>query len=74
MSLDLFRLNGRVAWITGATKGLGLQMAHALAGAGADVVVSSRHADEAATAAAAADAARGAPTAGCAGDTTGAST
>lgn len=47
MGLELFSLKGRVAWVTGGTKGLGLQMAHALASAGADVVVNSRHAAEA---------------------------
>lgn len=34
MGLELFSLKGRVAWVTGGTKGLGLQMAHALASAG----------------------------------------
>ncbi|ACZ31553.1 2-deoxy-D-gluconate 3-dehydrogenase [Xylanimonas cellulosilytica DSM 15894] len=38
MSLDLFRLDGRVAVVTGASRGLGAAMALALAGAGADVV------------------------------------
>lgn len=47
MSLDIFRLDGRVAWVTGGTKGLGLRMAHALASVGADVVVNSRHLEEA---------------------------
>ena len=51
MGVEMFRLDGRVAWITGGTKGLGLQMAHALAGVGADVVVNSRNADEARAAA-----------------------
>jgi NAD(P)-dependent dehydrogenase (short-subunit alcohol dehydrogenase family) len=51
MSLDRFQLHKRLAWITGGSKGLGRQMAGALAGAGADVVVSSRHAGEAAQAA-----------------------
>ena len=35
---DLFRLDGRVALVTGATSGLGGAMAEALASAGADVV------------------------------------
>lgn len=47
MSNDLFHLRGRVAWVTGGTRGLGLQMAGALAAAGADIVLNSRHADEA---------------------------
>jgi 2-dehydro-3-deoxy-D-gluconate 5-dehydrogenase len=38
MTLDLFRLDDRVALITGATTGLGQAMAIALAGAGADIV------------------------------------
>jgi NAD(P)-dependent dehydrogenase (short-subunit alcohol dehydrogenase family) len=40
-----FDLDGRVALVTGATRGLGWEIARALAGAGASVVVSSRHAD-----------------------------
>jgi NAD(P)-dependent dehydrogenase (short-subunit alcohol dehydrogenase family) len=47
MGTEIFRLDGRVAWVTGGTKGLGEAMANALAGVGADVVVSSRHGDEA---------------------------
>jgi NAD(P)-dependent dehydrogenase (short-subunit alcohol dehydrogenase family) len=42
-----FTLSGRVAWITGGTKGLGLQMARALANAGAHLALNSRHGDEA---------------------------
>ena len=52
MSLDIFRIDGKVAWITGGTKGLGFQFASALAGVGADIVINSRHADEAEAAAA----------------------
>ncbi len=39
MSIDLFRLSGRVALVTGASRGLGAAMAVALAGAGADVAL-----------------------------------
>jgi len=45
--LDLFRLDGRVALITGGSKGLGEAMAEALADAGADLMLVSRHEDEA---------------------------
>ncbi|MEC0226154.1 SDR family NAD(P)-dependent oxidoreductase [Paenibacillus alba] len=47
MSLELFRLDGRVALITGGTRGLGLVMAQALAEAGADVIVTSREKEKA---------------------------
>ncbi len=53
MSLDLFKLDGRVALITGGNRGLGLEMAKALAGAGADVVVTSRDKERAEESAAA---------------------
>jgi NAD(P)-dependent dehydrogenase (short-subunit alcohol dehydrogenase family) len=46
-SLDRFRVDGKTAWVTGATKGLGQVMAEALAAAGANLVVTSRHAAEA---------------------------
>src|SRR3954465_1516560 len=46
MSLELFKLHGKTAWITGGSKGLGFQMANALASVGANIVISSRHADE----------------------------
>jgi NAD(P)-dependent dehydrogenase (short-subunit alcohol dehydrogenase family) len=42
MYLDMFKLDGRVALITGGNRGLGFVMAQALAEAGADVVVTSR--------------------------------
>lgn len=45
-----FDLSGRVALITGGSKGLGLAMARGLAEAGAQIVISSRHADELAAA------------------------
>ena len=47
VGLDLFRLDGRVALITGGSKGLGEAMAAALASAGADLMLVSRHLDEA---------------------------
>jgi NAD(P)-dependent dehydrogenase (short-subunit alcohol dehydrogenase family) len=43
--LDQFRMDGRVAIITGASRGLGKVMAQTLAEAGANVVVSSRSAE-----------------------------
>ena len=44
--LDLFRLDGRVAIITGGSKGLGRSMALGLAQAGATTVICSRHQDD----------------------------
>ena len=46
MILDLFRVTGRVAVVTGAGRGLGAAAAVALAEAGADVVISARNADQ----------------------------
>ena len=43
---QLFDLKGRNALITGGSRGLGLQMAHALGEAGARIMLSSRKADE----------------------------
>lgn len=45
MVLDLFKLDGRVALVTGGTRGLGQAMAYGLAQAGADIVTVSRSAD-----------------------------
>lgn len=50
---DLLSLRGRVALVTGASRGLGSAFAAALAEAGADLVISSRHAAELAGTAAA---------------------
>src|SRR5687767_4346828 len=44
--LDLFNLKGKVALVTGGSKGLGKAMARGFAQAGADVFISSRHEDE----------------------------
>ena len=58
-SPGLFSLEGQAALVTGGSKGLGEAMAGALSGAGADVVITSRHLDEARSAAAAIAAASG---------------
>lgn len=42
----MFSLQGRVALVTGGSKGLGKAMARGFAEAGADIFISSRHADE----------------------------
>jgi len=52
MPTNLFDLSGRVALVTGGSKGLGKAMAREFALAGADVAISSRHDDELKSAAA----------------------
>ncbi len=44
-TLDRFRLDGRVALVTGASSGLGVAIAVGMAEAGADVVLGARRAD-----------------------------
>jgi NAD(P)-dependent dehydrogenase (short-subunit alcohol dehydrogenase family) len=46
MALEIFDLSGKVALVTGGSKGLGKAMARGLAEAGADIVISSRHEEE----------------------------
>jgi len=53
--LDAFRLDGRVAVVTGGNQGLGEAFAHALAEAGARVAVAARHEDRSAEVAGAID-------------------
>jgi NAD(P)-dependent dehydrogenase (short-subunit alcohol dehydrogenase family) len=48
--MKIFDLTGRVALVTGGSKGLGKAMARGFAEAGADIVISSRHEDELKTA------------------------
>src|SRR4051794_26321492 len=43
---QLFDLNGKTALVTGGSRGLGLQMAHALGEAGARIMLTSRKADD----------------------------
>src|SRR5689334_16703485 len=70
MSLDIFKLDGRVALITGGNRGLGFAMAQALAEAGASVVVTSRHEERAVESAAALAGATGQRTMGLVVDVT----
>jgi NAD(P)-dependent dehydrogenase (short-subunit alcohol dehydrogenase family) len=44
--MKIFDLTGKVALVTGGSKGLGKAMASGLAQAGADIIISSRHEDE----------------------------
>src|SRR5216683_1670130 len=46
MALDIFNLKGKVALVTGGSKGLGKAMARGLAEVGADIIISSRHEEE----------------------------
>ena len=50
--LDLFRLDGKVVIVTGASSGLGVSFAHGFAEAGADLVLGARRVDRMATTAA----------------------
>jgi gluconate 5-dehydrogenase len=50
MGKDLFRLDGKVALVTGASYGIGMAMAKALAGAGATIVFNDRNPDRVTTA------------------------
>ena len=70
MSADLFKLDGKVALVTGGSKGLGLAMAKALAGAGASIALNSRHGDEAEAAAIAIASKHGVQTLGYQADVT----
>lgn len=70
MNLEQFRLDGKAALITGGSRGLGLAMARALAGAGAEVAVCSRHAEELAEAGRELEAASGRATLTVAADVT----
>jgi gluconate 5-dehydrogenase len=46
MNLKLFDLSGRIAIVTGSSKGIGFAIATGLAEAGAEVVINARNADE----------------------------
>jgi NAD(P)-dependent dehydrogenase (short-subunit alcohol dehydrogenase family) len=66
--VDRFRLDGQVAVVTGAGRGIGEGIAHALAGAGADVVITARRAEEIAAVAAAVQSSTGRRALAIAGD------
>jgi NAD(P)-dependent dehydrogenase (short-subunit alcohol dehydrogenase family) len=68
--IDLFRLDKRIAIVTGGSKGLGESMAAGLASAGADLLLTSRHADEVERAASGIQAAFGRKVIGMAADVT----
>jgi NAD(P)-dependent dehydrogenase (short-subunit alcohol dehydrogenase family) len=68
--LDRFRLDGKIALVTGGSRGLGRQMALALAEAGAEVAMVSRRGDEVAAAAEDVGAAAGRTCRGYAADVT----
>ena len=68
--IKLFDLTGRAAIITGGSKGLGSAMAEGLASAGANVLLTSRHAEEAAETAAQIEAYYGTRAIGIAADVT----
>lgn len=70
VGLASFRLDGKVALVTGGSRGLGLVMAQALAEAGADVVVVSRKQSEAEAAATSIAEATGRRTLGLGADVT----
>src|SRR5947209_656543 len=70
MPSPLFDLTGRVALVTGGSKGLGKAMARGFAEAGADVVIASRHGDELESAAAEIRSAAGVKVGHCVADMT----
>lgn len=69
-ALDLFRLNGRTALVTGGGRGLGRVMAEALAEAGASVCITSRSLEQAREAAAEIASSTGGRVAGILGEVT----